>query len=233
MVTLLLGWLLGIAQGFRHAFEPDHLAAVSTMVAEQKSARASVSYATAWGAGHALVLTIVGGLLFCLRAEMPVRLGNIFEVFVGVMLVLLGVRAIRQAILAGRGLNVPAHAHGAVVHEHEGVPEHLHVRRFTFAKRPLLVGVVHGLAGSGALVALVLPKLSSMVHGVAFMALYGLGAMLGMAILAGVLGAPLAKLARSGSRTHVMPALLAVSGVLSLGLGVAWGSAAMFRVLAY
>lgn len=232
MVTLLLGWLLGIAQGLRHAFEPDHLAAVSTMVAEQKSARASVSYATAWGAGHALVLTIVGGFLFCLRAEMPVRLGNVFEVFVGVMLVLLGARAIRQAVLAGRGRKVPAHAHGSVVHEHEGVSEHLHVRRFTFAKRPLLVGIVHGLAGSGALVALALPKLSSMLHGVVFMALYGLGAMLGMAILAGVLGAPLAKLARSGSGTVFMPALLATSGLLSLGLGVVWGSAALLRVLA-
>lgn len=229
MVTILLGWLLGIAQGLRHAFEPDHLAAVSTMVAEQKSARASVSYATAWGAGHALVLTVVGGILFCLRAEMPTRLGNLFEVLVGIMLVVLGARALRQAITSGRGGETKAHAHGVVVHEHDGATEHLHVRRFTFAKRPLFVGIVHGLAGSGALAALALPKLSSMVHGVVFMALYGFGAMLGMAILAGVLGGPLARLARTRSG---LTAVLATSGLLSLSLGLAWGGAAMMRVLA-
>ncbi|MFO0663075.1 MAG: hypothetical protein U0174_03940 [Polyangiaceae bacterium] len=233
MVSVLLGWLLGIAQGLRHAFEPDHLAAVSTMVAEQKSARASVSYATAWGAGHALVLTVVGGLLFFLRTEMPVRLGNVFELLVGLMLVVLGARALRQAIREGKkaGLHVPLHTHagGAIVHEHAGAAEHVHLSRFTFARRPLFVGVVHGLAGSGALTALVLPKLSSMMHGVVFMALYGFGAMLGMAVLAGLLGAPLARLART---KRGLPTLLAVSGGLSLVLGVVWGSSAFLRVLA-
>ena len=117
----------------------------------------------------------------------------------------------------------------SVFHVHDGAAEHLHVRRFTLAKRPLFVGIVHGLAGSGALAALVLPKLSSMIHGVVFMALYGLGAMLGMAILAGVLGGPLARLART---KRGLPAVLAVSGVLSLGLGLVWGATAMLRVLA-
>lgn len=212
MFTVLAALLLGIVQGMRHALEPDHLAAVSTMVAEQRSVRASAVYAAAWGVGHALVLLLVGGVLLALRGAVPERLANVFELIVGLMLVALGVRALRQAF-AGR-------VEGCG-HVHPRVPG------FALARRPLIVGAVHGLAGSGALAALVMAKLSSLFQGVLYMALFGAGATLGMAVVAGIAGAPLAWLARA---PEGRPVMLALSGSLSLGLGVAWGWSAALQV---
>ena len=220
MLTVLAAWLLGVLQGMRHALEPDHVAAVSTLVAEQRSVRASALYAAAWGLGHAFVLLLVGGVLLALRTALPDRLMNAFELVVGLMLVVLGLQALgRAAGRRGRQHLSRHHALGA---------DHVHVGKWTMAKRPLLVGAVHGLAGSGALAALVMAKLPSWLDGVLFMALFGAGATLGMAMLAGIAGAPLARLARTPRGTPVM---LALSGALSLVLGVAWGVSAAVRAV--
>jgi hypothetical protein len=223
VIALVAGWALGTAQGVRHAFEPDHLAAVSTVVAEQRSSRASFRYAAAWGAGHALMLTCVGGTLFALRTAMPERLAALFEIVVGVMLVGLGARALVFAVKMKRD----PRAHRTRGHLHTPPPA-MRVSGRSAALRPLLIGIVHGLAGSGALTALVMAKLPSMVDGIVFMALYGAGAMLGMALLAGVAGGPLARLART---RNGMPLVLALTGLLSLGLGAAWTAVAASHVM--
>lgn len=208
MLESLLGAALGLAAGVRHAMEPDHLAAVSTVVAEQKSARRSMTFAAAWGVGHALMLLGVGGALLLVRREMPARLGDAFELAVAAMLVFLGLRAIvrarRQAPAAGH-----AHSQHAEPHEH-GIRASL---------RPLGIGVVHGLAGSGALAALAIGQAPSFGAGLLFLGIYGAGATLGMSALAGVVGIPLARLAR---RPRVMSGLLALTGALSIALGVGW-----------
>lgn len=220
MGLLLMGWLFGLAQGVRHAFEPDHLAAVSTMVAEQRSARASAFFAAMWGAGHALVLLAVGGALFVLRKEMPERAAHAFELVVAVMLVALGLRALRQAARAGRIGPPVAHSHGAVPHHHVGLVQHVHIRGWSVARRPLVIGIVHGLAGSGALTALVASSATSAASGLVFMALYGAGAMVGMALLAATVGVPLARAMRTRYGTTI---LLGVTGLFSLVLGLVWG----------
>jgi hypothetical protein len=210
MLTTWLGLLWGLVQGVRHAVEPDHLAAVSTLVAERRSARSAASYAVAWGAGHALVLLAVGGALLLLRARMPVRIGAAFELAVAVMLVALGVRALARALRSGRaGESAPP------------LPRHAaHERRFAHARQPLVVGCIHGLAGSGALAALVVAQMPSLVAGLLYMVVYGGGAALGMATLAGLAGVPLARLVQT---KRGVPMLLGATGALSLVLGVAWG----------
>lgn len=215
MLTLL-GWLLGLVNGMRHALEPDHVAAISTLVAEQKSAARAARFAVLWGLGHAAVLLVVGGGLVLARQGMPPRVEQGFELCVAAMLVLLGGRAIRKAIALAREA---AHGHGPG-HAHD----HVH------ASRPLLIGVVHGLAGSGAITALVLAKLPDPVVGLAFIALYGLGATLGMAMLAGFAGLPLARLAQRSARA--VPVLLGVAGAASLVLGVGWGAASAIALFA-
>ena len=214
MLTLLLGWLFGLAQGVRHAFEPDHIAAVSTIVAEQKTARASMGFAFAWGIGHMLVLLVVGGSLVVVRAHMPDSLGDVFELAVAVMLVVLGVRALRTARARKASATRAAHQHHAAPHTHG------HPGGWPHARRPLLIGCIHGLAGSGALTALVLAKLTSPVVALVYMGIYGFGATLGMATLAGLAGVPLAHLAKN---PRGMPILLGVTGAVSLVLGFAWG----------
>jgi hypothetical protein len=199
-----LGWILGFASGVRHAFEPDHLAAVTTLVADRASPRRTLAFATLWGLGHAAVLVLVGGLLLAARASVPPGVERSLELAVALMLIVLGLRAIRAAVLRARGA-VTAH-------------ENAH----TSLRTPLLVGVVHGFAGTGALTALAVATLPSWAMGLLFMSLYGAGATLGMALLAGVLGLPLARLARS---PRGLVALQTVAGLLSAGLGVSWGVA--------
>jgi hypothetical protein len=222
MVDVAIGYLLGLAQGMRHALEPDHVAAVSTMVAEQRSPGSSVRFAVAWGAGHGLTLLVVGAFLFLARGEMPARLSDLFELAVGCMLIALGLRALVLAARTGRSGPLTYHRHGTEEHVHHHAGDHLHVlrvQRWAFARRPLVVGLIHGLAGSGALTAMVMARFPSLFAGVGFVALYGVGAMCGMAALAGVAGVPLARLAK---RPAAQSVLLALTGVVSIGLGGVW-----------
>jgi hypothetical protein len=209
VTTLFVGLLFGLLQGLRHAFEPDHVVAISTMIGEQRSSRVRIAYAAAWGMGHAAMLTLVGGVLMFLRAELPPRLDAGFELAVSLMLIGLGVRAVLAAVREAISSNVVA--------SRSQFPVHLH--RPWRGIGPLAMGMVHGLAGSGALTALVVARLPSPIVGLAFMVVFGAGATLGMSLLAGVAGVPLAHVLR---RKWGVPALLGATGSLSLALGIAW-----------
>lgn len=211
---------LGSLLGMRHALEPDHLAAVSTLVSGERSGFKAALLGACWGLGHTTTLVLVGGALVLLRAEMPPRVADAFELAVAVMLIGLGARAVYQsARIGGRG-PVRAHSHGPVVHAHHTAVPHIHIGTWTLARRPLIVGAVHGLAGSGALTALVLATLPSPAAQLAYMGLFGLGSTLGMAALSGLLGWPLARL---GQHTSVARAVSFAVGVTSIGLGLVWG----------
>jgi hypothetical protein len=228
VLELLTSSGLGSLVGMRHALEPDHLAAVSTLVSRERSGVRAALLGLAWGLGHTLTLVVVGALLVLLRAEMPVAMADLFELAVGVMLVGLGVRAIGQAARQGSDGPMAVHRHGWLVHSHPGVPAHVHIGAWTLARRPLLIGAVHGLAGSGALTALVLATLPTTASRLAYMALFGLGSTLGMAALSGLLGWPLARL---GSH-HLVARLVALAvGAVSTILGLSWGYSAAARLL--
>ncbi len=227
---MLLTWsalLFGLLRGVGHALEPDHLAAVSTLVAESRGvSRAGLLLGAAWGAGHTVTLVLVGGALFIFRATMPTRVETAFELLVACMLIVLGVRALVRAVREGRAgdetahAHAHAHAHGDATHVHAAAHEHVHVRGFALARRPLMIGLVHGLAGSGALTAAVVAQLPTPAAGLLYMALFGVGSAAGMAMLSGIAGVPLARIAES---RRALPVLLGVSGVVSLAMGVAWG----------
>jgi hypothetical protein len=120
------------------------------------------------------------------------------------------------------------HRHGHIVHSHAGVPSHLHVGNWTLASRPLLIGAVHGLAGSGALTALVLATLPTTASQLSYMALFGLGSTFGMAALSGLLGWPLA---RFGAHHLVARVVTLTVGCTSTLLGLWWGQAAFARLM--
>ena len=227
MVVALSACLLGFANGVRHAFEPDHLAAVSTFVAGQSSPRASVRYAAAWGAGHASTLLVAGGALALLRKELSAGVTDALELVVAITLVGLGLRGLVLAARSGKQGPAFTHTHHGREHTHEGVHDHVHVSGWTLARLPFVVGLVHGLAGSGALAALVASQLSSPVFGLSFIALYGFGAAAGMAALAGVLGFPLARVARS---QRAVRAVVGVSALVSLAVGVLWAAPILARI---
>jgi len=204
-IAVVSGCVLGLAAGMRHALEPDHLAAVSTFVTPANE-RSALRYAGAWGAGHALMLVGVGAVLFALGREMPARLADTFELGVAFMLVALGVRGLRRR------------HHDGGHHAAKGV-----------GPLPFFVGLAHGLAGSGALAGAVALAQPSATLGVATLALYGLGASLGMMALAYVVAvllrrAPLA-------RERVVRGLAVATSAASLVVGVAWAAPILHRLV--
>jgi high-affinity nickel-transport protein len=211
---------LGSLLGMRHALEPDHLAAVSTLVTGERSTWKAAFLGMCWGLGHTLTLVAVGAVLVILRAEMPSGISDVFELGVALMLIGLGLRAIYLAARQGPAGPVHVHHHGGIVHVHRGAPAHIHIGAWTLARRPLLVGAIHGLAGSGALTALVLATLPSTAARLTYMAVFGLGSTLGMAVLSGLLGWPLA---RAGRHHALARAVSLAVGCASTVLGLAWG----------
>ena len=228
LLEIATGSTLGVALGMRHALEPDHLAAVSTLVAEEPRSVRAVFLGVCWGIGHTLALVVVGVALIALRAELSARLTDIFELAVAIMLVALGTRAIRRAARQGPAGPSALHQHGPIVHRHPGVSKHVHVAGWTLARRPLLVGIVHGLAGSGALTALVLATLPTTATRIVYMVLFGVGSTFGMAALSGILGWPLASL---GGQARTWRTVSLLVGCLSTALGLAWGAPLIARLI--
>lgn len=228
VLELLTSSWLGSLLGMRHALEPDHLAAVTTLVSRERTFARAALLGVWWGLGHTLALVLAGAVLVGLRAEMPAAASDGFEFAVALMLVGLGVRAIAQAARMGANGPTHIHRHGRVVHSHAGVPAHVHIGAWTFARRPLLVGAIHGLAGSGALTALVLATLPSTAAQLAYVALFGLGSTVSMAALSGVLGWPLARI---GTHHVVGRGVSLLVGCLTTALGVVWGYPAIVRLL--
>jgi len=219
MLASLSGILLGALLGLRHAFEPDHLTAVSTLVVEARDARRGVLLGAIWGIGHTISLAIVGTLLLVTGSALPARAAAGFELAVAGMLVFLGVRSVVRAARDGeRGL-AHHHRHGEDEHVHPAPTAHVHVGGRALALRPLIVGLIHGLAGSGAITALVFAELPTLATRVVYIVLFGLGSVAGMAIASGAAGASLHRIAGSATRRRRFTIAI---GLLSIGVGVAW-----------
>jgi threonine/homoserine/homoserine lactone efflux protein len=200
MTPVLLAGLTGVVQGARHALEPDHVTAVATVMVDAPSPRRGIFYAACWGLGHASMLSFVAGPLVLLRVEVPDLLTTILELAVGAMLVWLGVRTLRHARKPE-----PATSPSAP----------LHVR----ARRPFAIGVIHGLAGSGALAALIALGSPTVAAALAGIALYAFGTVIGMVALAALAGPVLA---RAGKLPRVATTITQAAGVASIVVGVAW-----------
>jgi High-affinity nickel-transport protein len=229
MFALLTSCWFGFLIGLRHALDPDHLAAISTVIVERPRRRRAAFLGACWGIGHSASLIGAGALLLAWRVSLPDRAAQIFELAVSLMLIALGARSVRASLRARRGRAL-LHAHGGVVHVHEyqSGEEHFHVRSLTIARRPFLVGLVHGLAGTGAITALALASMPSAKAALAYIGLFALGSIAGMALLTGLAGVPIERLVR---RPTAHAAVMASVGLVSLLVGVAWGVPAFARLL--
>lgn len=216
MTSSIAGVLLGLAVGLRHAFEPDHLTAVVTLATETRDARRGAALGALWGLGHTAALVVVGTVLIALGAVIPERLAATFELGVCVMLVVLGVRAVIVARREGVRGPTHHHHHRGAAHLHAGPDAHLHVGAWTLAWRPLAVGLVHGLAGSGALTALVFAQLPSAPARIAYLSMFGLGSVVGMAAASALVGISLRSLGAVQRRMSL------VAGGFSIVFGVVW-----------
>jgi hypothetical protein len=197
----------GFVLGLRHAIEADHLAAISTIVTERRSLLSSLLVGASWGFGHTLALLLAGVAVLVLRFQMTDRLAHGLELCVGLMLVLLGANVLRS--LTHRGTS-----HG---HDHATVASLSHSDTWLVA-RPLLVGMVHGLAGSAPLLLLTLAVVSSPLAGFFYIAMFGVGSMMGMALMSVLLTVPAHLTVERFARTNL--AVRGLSGAFSVGLGL-------------
>jgi high-affinity nickel-transport protein len=218
VTSTAIGVVLGLLVGLRHSFEPDHLTAVSTLVGEARGARSGALLGAVWGIGHTIALVAVGTVLMVIGATLPARAAAVFELGVAAMLLVLGARAIVAAVRTGAEHHHVHTEDSAQPAPHAG-PPHIHVGVRTLAWRPLVVGLVHGLAGSGALTAIVFADLPGAGARLLYMTLFGLGSIAGMALASGAAGATLGVVARSGAARR---GLGVVTGLLSIAVGVLW-----------
>jgi high-affinity nickel-transport protein len=179
-ISILSPLALGLVLGFKHALEADHLAAVSTMATEHRGLFASSLIGALWGLGHMLSLVVAGVLVIVFHFEIGEHVGKALELCVGFMLIALGVNSLRKL---ARGGKTPSHAR-----EHNGF-QHQH-HRPRLGARPLLVGMMHGLAGSAALTVLVVAAIPSPALGLLYIAIFGIGSIGGMVIMSTLFSLP-------------------------------------------
>ena len=203
---------LGALLGMRHALEPDHLAAISTLMTGERSSARAAWLGAFWGLGHTVTLFIAGALLLALQAEMPPIATTVLQLGVVLLLIGFGMRAIYQG--ARRVPAGPTHTHRA-----PGSSSSARVDRWTLG-RPFLVGAVHGLAGSGALIAVVVTTLPSTMTRLSYLLMFGAGSTAAMAALSGLLGWPIARL---GAHPVLARSVALVVGGVSIALGLIWG----------
>ncbi len=199
--VLFLGFLIGI----QHALEADHVAAVASLASRTGSLRAVVRQGAVWGLGHGLTLLLFGGAVLLFDRVVPETLARALEVAVGVMLVILGASVLRRLVHDRIHFHRHRHSDGVVhmhAHSHAGEhgthdPErHAHGHPEGLPLRPLFVGMMHGMAGSAALLLLALASVQSAALGFLYVLLFGLGSVLGMAALSAVIAVPLTWSAR-------------------------------------
>ena len=195
MVGLVTIIAVGFLLGMRHATDADHVIAVSTIVTREHKVRRSALIGAAWGLGHTLTIIAVGGAIILFRIALPPRVGLAMELAVGIMLIVLGVKNVAGSALfpSPRKQTVapPEHAHG---HSHDDFLAERWFQRFAAYQvvRPLIVGIVHGLAGSAAIALLVLSTISDPRWAIAYLAVFGIGTVLGMMLITVTLGSTLA-----------------------------------------
>jgi len=240
--------MLGFVLGMRHATDADHVIAVSTIVSRQRSIGGAALIGAFWGVGHTLTIMSVGAAIIVFNLVIPPRLGLAMELSVGAMLVVLGLlnltgitRGIAERFShAGSGGHSHPHAHGDYVHDHLHGHEPGHHghddsttplerldNRFDRARtrfglyqllRSLIVGLVHGLAGSAAVALLVLATIHNSTWAVAYLLVFGAGTIAGMMLITTAIAVPYAYAGRRFTRLN--GGLAAACGLLSIGFGL-------------
>lgn len=225
---------LGLVFGLKHATEVDHVVAVSTVVSEHRNVLRSAFVGAFWGAGHTASLVIVGVVVLVFRVTIPPAVASWLEFAVALLIVGLGVLTMTRVLRRRSDVHLHRHTHGGQSHvhihfheqgtghateaaSHSASATHSHaISQLGF--KPLLVGAMHGLAGSAALTLLVLTQIPSVSLGLLYLGVFGLGSTLGMVLMSGLIGLPFAFSARR--LTDMNFGLQTLAGGLSIAFGL-------------
>lgn len=217
---------LAFVIGMSHALETDHLAAMSTMLARKGNRRALIARGAFWGLGHTLALFTFSAVVIILGLSISGGVQAGLEFIVGVMIVGLGLQTLWR--LCRDRIHIHVHEHDGQRHMHahshkgETLPHHAlphdHDHRRTNAKA-LGIGLIHGAAGSGALLVLTVSTTQSVSQALAYFAVFGLGSMAGMAALSFVVSFPLLMAQRGANWLRITT--MAAIGLAAIGIGAA------------
>jgi high-affinity nickel permease len=219
--------LLGFMIGMRHALDADHLAAVAAITTQQNnSIRSSIRHGLVWGLGHTITLFLFGSVVIWMDTVVPEKLTYFLQIGVGIMLIALGLDVLRRVVRDRIHYHIHRHNQSTAhihAHSHQAEPshelsKHEHSHDHSFPFRTLMIGLMHGMAGSAALILLTMETVDSLWLGLWYMLLFGVGSMLGMAILSIIIAIPLR--ASANGLTWMHNGLQTAIGVLTCGLGV-------------
>ena len=243
MTALFAIALLGFFLGMRHATDPDHVVAVTTIVSRERTMLHATLIGALWGLGHTLTILVVGSAIILFKLTIPPRIGLSMELSVGLMLILLGVLnltgVLRRAMewMTIRRLGPGAHSHLLfgrwAVHTHDEYGEPILPDSFSILGwtpkwwkqlgvfhilRPLVVGIVHGMAGSAAVALLVLTTISRPSWAIIYLLIFGLGTVAGMMLITAAIALPFAYSLQHFVRLN--RGLAMASGFVSVAFGV-------------
>lgn len=210
-ITLLTILSLGFVLGMRHATDADHVVAVTTFVSRRRNARAAALIGALWGLGHTATILLVGGAIVMLGIAVPTRVGLSMELSVAVMLIVLGMTNIRRTLEAIDDVAQQKRNDVSTLQPAQSLSGYL---------RPIVVGAIHGLAGSAAVALLVLTTIREAGWAMFYLALFGLGTTVGMVVLTVMMSVPLSLIAArfTGSERFLARATGLVSVLFGLFL---------------
>jgi len=230
----LLG--LGMGLGLKHALDADHLLAVATIVSEHKSLRNALLVGVSWGLGHTAALIIVGFLIISWNIHIPETLALGIEFIVALIIVGLGVNVLRK-LRRGAFFHIHTHRHNNHLHIHPHIHDgsvntHSHLlpaqdsqhqhHNVTIGKKPFVVGMAHGMAGSSALMLIVLATIPSRALALCYIGVFGLGAVGGMLMMSALIGIPFVFTAKKSELVDAIVRGCSAVVSIAFGLLLAW-----------
>jgi len=246
MIGFLSILAVGFFLGMRHATDPDHVIAVTTIVSNQRNSMRAALIGAFWGVGHTLTIFVVGAGIILFNLVIPVRVGLSMELSVAVMLIILGLWNVAGFLRSAPAASVPGHeaenvihshphSHGDYIHNHPHAHQHENHSHLDHAPldwmdrvfgkvslyqylRPLVVGIVHGLAGSAAVALLVLTTIRNVHWAVAYLLIFGVGTIAGMMLITMSIASAFTMMGKG--RQNFSRRLALASGLLSLGFGL-------------
>ncbi|MFZ5534956.1 MAG: hypothetical protein ACOY3M_02250 [Patescibacteria group bacterium] len=221
--VLILGFLLGL----KHATDADHVVAVTTIVSRQKKLRHAALVGITWGIGHTFMIIVVGIAMIVFRITIPEKAQLTFELIVAVTLIILGFLNLTgimgKLVRSLSRYHTHTHPHGENIppHHHAGVDAFVMEHGLFSLVRPLIVGLIHGLAGSAAVALLVLGSISDQITAIVYLAIFGVGTIVGMMIITTLLGIPMLAGSKKFERFDRIATVIA--GIISIGYGLYFG----------